>query len=139
MLVSSVPPLLVLIAVFSVAPAAAQCLKYEPTQVTVRGKIFERTDFGPPNYGENPKTDSREEHLYLRLDHAICVGAADNSESPDDAAERNISVIQMLYYRKQFERTWLGRHVFVHGTLFHSFSAHHWTNVLIDVQETRVL
>jgi len=119
------------------ATSNAACLKYP--RATLTGTIFKRTDFGPPNYGEDPKTDSREEHLYLKLDRPVCVDAARPNDDLN-VAETNITKMQMVYFpRERFQSVWIGRRVTVTGALFHSFSAHHWTPVLIEPEETRVL
>src|SRR5260370_41839008 len=55
-------------------PAARRrVLHYEPEKVTLKGKVVSRTFYGPPNYGENPKTDSRESQYILILDSAVYV------------------------------------------------------------------
>jgi hypothetical protein len=117
------------------AEARSHCVQYDPAQVTIRGRIFLRTDFGPPNYGEDPSTDSRERHIYIRLDKVLCV-----DEDAEGEAERGVHVMQMAYMIHQpFRRAWVGKHVSVRGTLFHSFTGHHWTKVLIAPIATKVL
>jgi hypothetical protein len=118
--------------------AAAKCLRYEPSLVTLSGTIFSRVDFGPPNYGEYPKTDSHEKHLYLKLDRTICVAANKAANDLDDQPERNISTIEMSFLPPLLDKTWIGKHVAVSGTLFHAFSGHHWTPVLINVKQARL-
>src|SRR5689334_11373468 len=87
--------------------AFAGCYQYEPGQVTVRGRIFLRTDFGPPGYGEDPAHDSREGHIYIKLDKELCV-----EDSADGEAESNVKIMQMVYMIHQpFKRSWIGRHV----------------------------
>ena len=123
---------------FLASAAQAACLKYEPTRVRLTGTIASKVDFGPPGYGEDPKRDSREGHLYFNLDHSVCVVAAPNDL--DNETERNVKVMQMVYYdRYPFQRTWLGKHVSVEGTLFHGHTGHHWTAVLIQPEETHLL
>src|ERR1043166_6801310 len=40
-------------------------LHYEPEVVTLHGRVTETTEYGPPNYGENPETDSIEHPIIL--------------------------------------------------------------------------
>jgi hypothetical protein len=125
-----------------VTPAAfAKCLLYEPAKVTVSGVITEREDFGPPGFGEDPKNDAKERHLYLTLDKSVCVTAT--PRGPDDANdqdEANVTVMQMVYFTHiPFRKIWLRRHVSVTGTLFHQVTGHHWTAVLIDPVETHLM
>ena len=120
--------------------SATRCLKYDPAPVTLTGTMFERWDFGPPNYGEDPATDSKELYFYVRLDRATCVDATLNADDNDGTSERHITLMQIVYFvRESFNKAWLGRHVAVSGTLFHAISGHHHTRVLITPTETRVL
>src|SRR5258705_13599459 len=43
-------------------------LRYELDKVTLVGTIVSRTFYGPPNYGEDPKIDSKERQYILLLD-----------------------------------------------------------------------
>jgi len=132
-----------LIAAFAVAlagsvGASAGCLEYGPVKVTLSGTISAREDFGPPGYGEDPKHDSRERHLYLNLDNPVCVSARAGDDL--DAAESGVDKMEMVYFSPlPFQHVWLGKHVSVTGTLFHGFSGHHWTRVLITPTETKLM
>ncbi len=120
--------------------ADAACLQYGPTIVTVSGKIFLRTDFGPPGYGEDPAHDSREQHIYIKLDKAICVEPSNGDGDLSDEPEAGLDTLEMVYFSEiPFQRVWLGKHVLVTGTLFHAFTGHHWTRVLITPSETHIL
>jgi len=118
----------------------ARCAKYEPAIVRVNGAIFVGEDFGPPGYGEDPAHDSREEHLYIALDTPLCVVAGDSS-GLNSAAQSNVKSMEMTYdlNRIRFQDGWLGRRAVVEGTLFHAFSGHHHTRVLIRVEAISVL
>src|SRR5689334_20472365 len=125
----------VIVFVLTASPAFAACLKYEPAKVTLEGVIRVRVDFGPPNYGENPKTDSKEPHLYLHLDKTVCVDA-----DGDQEAAKDVKLMEMVYFVKSpFRDEWLGKHVSVSGTLFGWQTAHHHTPVLITPTETHVI
>jgi hypothetical protein len=116
--------------------AGAACLKYEPASVTLSGTIATRTAFGPPNYGEDPKHDSRERYLVLALDTPICVDADPKSNLNYESAA-DVAAVQMVYFEKYpFRKGWLNKHVTVTGTLFAAETGHHHTPVLIQVTET---
>ena len=127
-------------------PAFADCLKFAPAKVTLTGVIRTRVDFGPPNYGEDLKHDSKEEHLYLHLDKSVCIEADPASESE---AVKKTRLMEMVYFIHQplmvyfihqpFKHEWLGKHVSVTGTLFHAITGHHWTPALITPTETHIL
>jgi len=98
-----------------------------------------RIDFGPPGYGEDPKRDSKETHLYLHLDSEACVDADPASDINSEAVDKT-KLMQMVYFVGQpFNRAWLDKHVSVTGTLFHAITGHHWTPTLITPTETHVI
>lgn len=113
--------------------STAQCLNYEPTKVTITGWVFERADWGPPNYGEDPAHDSRERHDYVRLDKPICVVGSSHSDL-DDQTETGVKLMELSWDPKgvPFPPA-IGRRVVLRGTLFHGFDAHHHTPVLLWV------
>lgn len=117
--------------------SAAACLKYEPASATLSGTIATRTAFGPPNYGEDPKHDSREHYLVLALDKPICVDADPNSNLNYESAA-DVAAVQLVYFEKYpFHKAWLNKHVTVTGTLFAAETGHHHTPVLIQVTATK--
>jgi hypothetical protein len=130
--------LLLVIAYALVSPVRANCLKYEPEKVTLAGVISERVDFGPPGYGEDPKHDSKEPHLYLKLDKTVCLSAKPGDDL--NGGEYGVKQMQMVYFiHLKFRKAWLGKHVSVTGTLFHGITGHHHTAVLITPSGTHVL
>lgn len=73
---------------FATSPssAAMPCLHYSGDTVTLVGNVKLQTFYGPPNYGENPDTDSRETQAILLLAKPICVDA---NPSASEEAEQN--------------------------------------------------
>ncbi len=65
--------LLVACSISLLSSAAEGCLHYMGEAVTLSGKVTIRTFYEPPNYGENPDTDSRETQGILQLVKPICV------------------------------------------------------------------
>ena len=116
--------------------AAADCLQYEPATVTLQGTISPlRSGFGPPGYGEDPAHDSKEYWYVIVLDKPICVGA-----SLYDDPESNVTEMQILYMDGLSSHgNWVGKHVAMTGTLFHAFTGHHRTKVLITEQGGRIV
>lgn len=116
---------------------AASCLHYEGEPLTLTGKITLQTFYGPPNYGENPDTDSRETQAILVLSKPICVGA---SPSTYDAAEKNQFKVTLVPPVGVDFDLYKGKKVTVRGTLFHANTGHHHTPVLMhakNVEATR--
>ncbi|GAB1596434.1 DUF4431 domain-containing protein [Lysobacter claricitrinus] len=120
--------------VLALAPLAARagCLRYEPDVVTLSGTLLTRTFYGPPNFGEDPATDSKERQVLLRLDAPICTITSADREDVAEADQRDVTLVQTDLDL----RPYIGKHVRVQGTLFHAITAHHHTSVLI---ETRTL
>ena len=52
---------LILVVVFAFAGAthAQRCLSYEPEVVELDGQLVVQSKYGPPNFGEQPKTDQK--------------------------------------------------------------------------------
>jgi hypothetical protein len=103
---------------------------YEPEKVALTGKVVLRTFYGPPGYGESPKTDSRESQYILLLDRSI-----DVLGSPDFEAEHGVKQITLVVFdfKSTPVRPWLHKRVTIEGKLFHAISGHHHTRVLIEV------
>ncbi len=109
-------------------PTLAEALKYD-TVVTLAGTLVTAT-------GETPDGDPVE-FPALKLTQHI-----DVDENPDDmyaAAERGVEQLQLLLsdeWVKEFNAM-KGREVVLTGTLFHSFTGHHHTRVLMDVKDVK--
>ena len=129
--------LLVFAAPLSVGSAFAQsCEKYDPEVVQLTGRLFTLTAYGPPNYGEDPDTDSLETVPVLWLDHPICVDE-DLRNYGASPAERDVKSIQLVHSSSgaKFRPNLVGRHISVSGKLFHGISGHHRTEVLMSVDK----
>jgi hypothetical protein len=103
-------------------------LHYEPEKVTLTGRLVYRVFYGPPNYGENPKTDSRETQPILILDAPVDVVA--NGGDPTDQTERGVKRITLVGHSTS---RFIGKRIAVEGTLFHANTGHHHTKVLMTV------
>ncbi len=110
--------------------AAPQCLHYEGEPVALTGKVTLRTFYGPPNYGENPKTDSRETQAILVLSKPICVDANPTFYAEEEKNQRKLTLVPSTGVNFESYRE---RPVTVEGTLFHAHTAHHRTPVLMQV------
>lgn len=111
--------------------AAVPCLHYGGSPVTLKGKVELQTFFGPPNYGENPDSDSRETQAILLLATPICVevNATDYEE-----AEQNQVEVTLVPLHKENLKSQEGKQIAVQGTLYHEHTGHHHTPVLIEIK-----
>lgn len=107
-------------------------LEYEPAVVVLEGKLIIKTYFGPPNFGEDPKTDSRERSWILSLDKPIKVRAKDETDPVTGPSVDNVRELQLVLHKPR--RKMIGKKVRVKGTLFHAHTGHHHTDVLMDVE-----
>ncbi|SRR6266566_3069663 len=112
-----------------------ECFNYNNQVVTLMGRVTLRTFFGPPNYGESPKTDSRETQAVLLLDKPVCTLA--NPKDYDDP-ENNQKEITLVPAADMKLSSYSGKLVSVQGTLFHANTGHHHTPILMSVQTLTV-
>ncbi|SRR5713226_2058749 len=108
-----------------------ECFNYVNQVVTLKGRVTLRTFFGPPNYGENPKTDSRETQAVLLLDEPICTLANPRDYDDPENNQKEITLVPAIGMNLS---SYLGEHVSAQGTLFHAITAHHHTPILMSVQ-----
>jgi hypothetical protein len=114
----------------SLSSSAASCLHYEGDALTLSGRVVLKTFFGPPNYGENPETDSRETQGILILPKPVCVNA---DKDGNHEAEKNQSELTLVPPKGVNLKRFAAKQVVVHGTLFHADNGHHHTPVLMIV------
>jgi hypothetical protein len=122
--------------------ASNQVLTYGPSIVELTGTLDLQTFPGPPNYESIRNGDEIERHFYLKLDKDIDVlpqGA--NSEIENPEKERNVRVIQLSISEEddklwdRFRKLGKGAHVKIQGTLFHRFTGHHHSRILMVVSK----
>ena len=114
------------------AQGKRRVLNYEPANVTLTGVVVSKTYYGPPNYGENPKTDAKETQYILVLDSPVDVVGDQNTMTKTERGVKRITLVIHDFNANPVEPL-LGRRVEVSGTLFHAHTAHHHTKVLINV------
>lgn len=115
--------------------AQGPCFKYEPAIVELTGTI-KRVEFpGPPNYESVKGGDEPEPYWVLFLSSAICVEGDPNSEFNGAGADVKSLQLNMDSYDKY--RAFLSKESTIRGTLKHSITGHHHTEVLINVIEIK--
>lgn len=119
-------------------PAAdQQDYNFEPSVSEITGIIQAEIFYGPPGYGENPKTDKVEHFFMLILQKPINVVSTDKNADADDvnATKNNISKIQLLPADNIDLNNYIAKTVKLTGTFFGAHTGHHHTDVLMDVQK----
>ena len=108
-------------------------LSYEPAVVSLEGKLIVEWKYGPPNYGENPKTDAKVKVPVLVLSEPVSV-RGNPDYFPFNIEVRGVRRIQLLLFNiKTPDEQLIGRRVHVNGTLFHAHTGHHYTKVVMDI------
>ena len=107
--------------------------------VRLRGTITQKTFPGRPNYESVEKGDEPENEWILNVDMPLCTNKANNDTSdPDHLSEANIGKLELVFMGHQNYDTYrlmLGKTVDVTGSLFHAYTAHHHTTILLQVQD----
>ncbi len=114
-----------------------QIVYYDPAQVKLKGVVEIQTFPGPPNYESIQKGDEMERGAYLRLYQPIDVNLILIATNEINEPEKNIKIIQIADINDVDWKKFLkkGKHIQITGTLFHRFTGHHHTRVLIDVKQ----
>jgi hypothetical protein len=121
----------------SSAVSAGECLSYEPAIVTLQGSVSLKAAYGPPGFGEDPMHDAHEDYLALTLDAPVCMMASSKPHT-DDVAETDIKMMQLVFPNgENFQKAkqWIGKRISLNGSLYHAFTGHHHTTVLLKVKE----
>jgi hypothetical protein len=119
---------------------------YEPAVVDLVGALDLQTFPGPPNYESIQGGDKLERHFYLKLDSPVDVvphGEHPTVDNPEE--ERNVQIMQLAIDGEDealwasFKKLGKGAHVKVTGTLFHRFTGHHHSRVLLSVSRMELI
>ena len=135
--------LYILLAVFMgaiFAPVRAQedhatWLSFEPEIVALDGYLELKQFYGPPGYGENPKTDQVETALIITLSTPISV-RGDSGNALNAKSLENITHVQLNCANERIDcLSFANKNIRVTGTLFAAHSGHRFARLLIDVRE----
>ncbi|GIW45611.1 MAG: hypothetical protein KatS3mg077_2893 [Candidatus Binatia bacterium] len=139
------PKILALVVVVALSPIAAHArtrdkwLSYYPAVVELTGTLRIVPMFGPPNYGENPESDSRLKVPVLDLVSPINV-RGDPSSNINSQSFRGLTRVQLDCYTVEMRKRindLAGSEVVVVGSLFQAITARHYTPVVLFVEEIR--
>lgn len=104
--------------------------------VKLTGTLLVKSYFGPPNFGENPETDSKETVPVLVLDAPTKLCTDSESKQPENSdAATTASEFQLLFSFPH--KPFVGRVVTVKGRIFRADTGHHHTDYLVDVESIR--
>ncbi|WP_105616410.1 DUF4431 domain-containing protein [Vallitalea okinawensis] len=109
--------------------------KLGPNISEVEGTLITRMYYGPPGYGEDPDKDEKEYPFILQLDNPIRVVIEETEDYGSYIIE--ISEIQVVLNNEEeinIVKLHKDKHIKIEGKLFLSFTGHHHTRVLIEVE-----
>jgi len=116
---------------------AQRSFHYEPETVELVGRLVIQSKFGPPNYGETPKTDKKVRVPVLVLQTPISV-LANEGDDYNSKPVSNAKQIQLAFPASGITyKDLIGKDVVVSGTLFHAHTAHHYTDVVLTVRSIK--
>ena len=119
-------------------PTAAQAqrsLHYQPETVELEGKLVVQSKYGPPNFGEVPKTDEKVRIPVLVLKTPVNVLPI---QGQDDGINTKpvyrVRQIQLSFAVGETDhKKLIGKNAVVKGTLFRAHTGHHYTDVVLTV------
>jgi outer membrane murein-binding lipoprotein Lpp len=112
--------------------------QYDSVSV-ITGIITTESFYGPPGFGEHPKTDSKEEVYILSVEKPITVISKETDENATNTTKENVSKIQLIMPDNIEAPAYKNKTVRLTGTFFGPQTGHHHTDVLLDVQKAEKL
>lgn len=129
---------LTLVRGFETAAQDKHWLSYEPEVIELEGRVIVEWKFGPPNHGENPKTDARVRVPILVLRNPVNVRGNPQDKLNSESVV-GIKRIQIRFFSlKTSYRQFIGKRVLVTGTLSHAITGHDYTKVVMDLRSIKV-
>lgn len=121
-------------------PSPSVVVKYNDPATVLEGQVYTDFYYGRPTYGMSPDVDEIEHPIILALDQSISVaGAPQADEWNYDIPEPYVDRVQISTPHIEMLRQFKGHGVRLRGTLWHSHTGHHHTNVLMSVDEPPVI
>jgi hypothetical protein len=111
---------------------AARQVSYGPAVVLLAGRTTVESHFGPPNFGESPKTDTKEDVPILVLDAPVDV-ISDARQQTNRGSHTGVKRVQLVGTLLPKLLQTEGRHVVLSGMLFEKQSGENFTDVIFDV------
>jgi hypothetical protein len=121
---------------YSNAVDGQRSLHYEPETVELEGKLVVQSKYGPPNFGEEPKTDQKVRIPVLVLKTPVNVLPIQGRDEGINAEPvYRVRQIQLSFAVGETEhKKLIGKDVVVKGTLFRAHTGHHYTDVVLTVR-----
>ena len=105
-------------------------------EIQLSGKVTKEKHFGPPNFGQDPETDSSFTAWVIKLDYDIAI-IPEGSQQASSINKILVSKVQLFYFKDDTLSTlssFDGSHVIVYGTLRISSSGGQVTPLFLQVK-----
>lgn len=112
--------------------AGAECLPYEPDEVTLAGIVKYRTFAGPPSYRSIASGDRPERAAILELESPICVRSKQQDAPSANIARDDVRLMELVLL-PSISRPSPDSRIAVTGTLSGAHAVHHRAPVLLYV------
>ena len=132
-LTSTILAVLVAVVYLQAVAQDKRWLSYEPAMVELEGRLVIQNEYGPPNFGENPRTDRKEKVPVLVLAKPINVRGTPGDEYTATSVEETARIQLVFIDTSPAYKQLIGKKILVKGSLFHAHTGHHYTPVLIKV------
>ncbi|MBI1749101.1 MAG: DUF4431 domain-containing protein [Acidobacteria bacterium] len=121
----------------TIAAQQRRSLSYEPAVVELQGRLTIELKYGPPNYGEQPRTDAKLKVPVLRLHEPIDIRGNPEDTLNAESVE-GVKELQLIFKSGTAYKQLISKRVLVKGTLFRGHSGHHFTDVVMNVSSIEV-
>lgn len=119
-------------------------LHYGTPNTTLTGHLRRSWEYGPPGFGETPKTDPKVFFVYVALDRPIEVSprVGVSKDDPDAQTEKNVRKIRLWCFKRPGCKLLLHTHatcsVTLTGQLHHGVAPLDFYDVTMDVEDVQV-
>lgn len=139
--------LLAAILLLAAAPSARaereNCLKYEPFEVSITGRVYSMLYPGPPNYESIADGDMAYRHYFLIPDTPFCTVADPSDELNGDADD--VKLVQLVLMKvgmgkwRSYMKKFYGNKVRVTGALYCGITPGSRTPIGMDVNSISII
>lgn len=117
-------------------PASETTYFFEPNISTLEGTLVTKTFYGPPGYGENPDTDTKETAYILELNKDISVLAqAKDAINTSQSGIKEIQIVPADEKKHEELQAYVDKTIRVQGTLFSAHTGHHHSDILLTLDK----
>lgn len=100
---------------------------------TFSGYVIKKQEWGPPNFGEDPKTDSRWNAVFLKLDHPVAL--CNKNHTPSSEVLNCVQIMDMSACGSPSFASYSKQHLTIFGPLDNANGPAQLTPITMDCQK----